>query len=75
MTDAELQTALAKCAREILLLLQEGRSFFAAPSDDEIMDIAVKHGLAIRERYDSHKHGDVSDAGEGDEVYAWTFPL
>jgi hypothetical protein len=75
MNEAELQAALANCAREILLLLQTGRSFFAAPSDDEIMDLAVKYGLAKRERFDPDKHGAVPDADEGDEVYAWTFPL
>lgn len=75
MNSTELETALASLARDVLRLLQEGRSFFAAPSDDEIMDIAVKYGLAQRERYDPDKHGSVPDAGEGDEVYAWTFPL
>jgi hypothetical protein len=75
MTDPELQAALANCARDVLRLLQEGRSFFAAPSDDEIIDIAVKYGLAKRERFDPDKHGAIPDAEDGCEVYAWTFPL
>lgn len=75
MTETELQTALASFARDTLRLLQAGRDFFAAPCDDEIMDIAMKYGLAQRERFDPDKHGNVPDAGEGDDVFAWTFPL
>lgn len=75
MNDAALQDKLAEFARDVLKLVAFGRSMFAVPSDDEIMDLAVQRGLAFMEPFDPAKHGNIPDAEEGGTVYAWTFPL
>jgi len=48
---------------------EQGGDIFEHEDSEVIMEIAEKHGLAKRVIYDPEKHGDISMADPGEEIW------